>query len=116
MQRKPSQWEPLASSSADQRTVVRTKVALPRKQPPRMGRCPSIQTPSQFTNPPRCTALPLIVTTAALDGTTTPPSADNTRAASVTVTYQTVPLIPIPGLLMSQFTFTRNVQMRVKGS
>jgi Flp pilus assembly protein TadG len=68
------------------------------------------------TFPQDCGSLPLIVKTAALDGTTTPASADNTRAASVTVTYQTVPLIPIPGLLPSQYTFTRNVQMRVKGS
>lgn len=72
--------------------------------------------PNSNAFPAGCNDYPLKVTTAALDGTTTPLSADNTRAASVTVTYQTVPLIPIPGLLMSQYTFTRNVQMRVRGS
>jgi hypothetical protein len=56
-----------------------------------------------------CTALPLIVT-AARDypywGTITP----RTRVA---VTYQTVPLIPIPGALTGRMTITRTVAARV---
>ena len=38
---------------------------------------------------------------------------DNAPAAQVSVTYQTVPLFPIPGL-MGQMTITRTAQMRVQ--
>ena len=40
---------------------------------------------------------------------------DLTPASKVTVTYTTMGLIPIPGLLTSQTTITRIVQMRVRG-
>jgi Flp pilus assembly protein TadG len=56
-----------------------------------------------------CASLPLIVTA---QPTTGP---DGSPASTVSVTYQTVRLIPIPGLLGGQLTFTRSVQMRVKG-
>ena len=54
-----------------------------------------------------CTALPLIVTATSLVGP------DGAAASRVTVQYQTVQLIPIPGLA-GQFTFSRSVTMRVQ--
>lgn len=39
---------------------------------------------------------------------------DGVAASKVTVQYQTITLIPIPGLLARQFTITRAVTMRVK--
>ena len=59
-----------------------------------------------------CSALPLRVTAIALDATTTPASADGQPSSRVSVTYQTIPLFPIPGL-MGQWTLTRAVEMRV---
>jgi Flp pilus assembly protein TadG len=56
-----------------------------------------------------CGATPLMVTANAVTGP------DGGAATSVSVTYQTISLIPIPGLLQSQLTFTRNVKMRIKG-
>ena len=35
-------------------------------------------------------------------------------ASEVTVAYQTMPVIPIPGLTMATFTVTRMVQMRAE--
>jgi Flp pilus assembly protein TadG len=49
----------------------------------------------------------LTVTAASVAGPDTKP------ATSVSVTYRGLNMIPIPGLLMGRFTFTRNVQMRV---
>lgn len=54
-----------------------------------------------------CTASPLVVTARAVSGV------DGWPASSVSVTYRTNRLIPIPGLA-SQFTMTRTVQMPVK--
>lgn len=53
-----------------------------------------------------CTALPLIVSVTAVK------DFDGADASSVAVTYQTAPLIPIPGL-RGRLTVTRVVQMRV---
>ncbi len=53
----------------------------------------------------QCGAAPLTVTAV---------SADSGKASRVTVTYRTVRLIPIPGLLGSQFTFSRSVQMMLR--
>lgn len=39
---------------------------------------------------------------------------DGGSATSVTVTYKTLQLIPIPGVLGNQFTFTKTVQMRLR--
>jgi Flp pilus assembly protein TadG len=55
-----------------------------------------------------CNAAPLIVT--ADDGA----GPDGGAATSVSVTYQSISMIPIPGLLMSKLNVTRKVQMRVK--
>jgi Flp pilus assembly protein TadG len=61
-----------------------------------------------------CNGSPVSITTALLDSTTTPASADGQSAAQVSVTYTTLQLIPIPGLLQSQATFNRTVQMRLR--
>lgn len=56
-----------------------------------------------------CTASPVTVT-AQLDA-----GSDSTPASVVTVTYDSVGLIPIPGLLQGRFTWTRSVKMRLRG-
>jgi hypothetical protein len=56
-----------------------------------------------------CGAVPLIVTAVSL-----PAGPDGQEATSVTVTYRTAAMIPIPGLLTGRLDITRNVQMRVK--
>jgi Flp pilus assembly protein TadG len=61
-----------------------------------------------------CGALPLVVTAAAAGTGQTVASPDGSKATQVTVTYQTVRLIPIPGLLPGRATFTRVVQMRLR--
>jgi hypothetical protein len=53
-----------------------------------------------------CGSLPVIVTASKV---TAP---DGSAESSVSVTYQTLPLIPVPGLA-SQLTITRTVQMRL---
>ncbi len=54
-----------------------------------------------------CNSVPLIVTAASTTGP------DGHLATSISVTYQSARLIPIPGLLTGQLNVTRNVQMRV---
>jgi len=54
-----------------------------------------------------CAALPVIV------NATTFIDADGASAARVDVTYQTINMIPIPGLT-GQLSITRNAQMRLK--
>lgn len=62
-----------------------------------------------------CSGSPVTVTTALIGpGQTNTNSADGQLAALVTVQYTTVQLIPIPGLLRSQATFYRTVQMRLR--
>jgi hypothetical protein len=74
--------------------------------------------PSTFTS--SCTALPVIVTAHLLTCSTTPQAADCTAnpivspsSAQIAVTYQSLPMIPIPGVLMSRLTLTRVAEMRV---
>ena len=55
-----------------------------------------------------CAASPLTVTAALVTGP------DGANASQVTVSYQTVPLIPIPGLLPGQTTITRTVVIPVR--
>jgi hypothetical protein len=55
-----------------------------------------------------CSAAPVIVTATSVTGP------DGSPATTVSVTYRTVALIPIPGLLTRQLNFTRSVTMRVK--
>jgi Flp pilus assembly protein TadG len=55
-----------------------------------------------------CSASPLTVTAAEVTGP------DGNNASQVTVAYQTVYLIPIPGLLPGQLTITRVVEIPVR--
>ncbi len=57
-----------------------------------------------------CNALPVQVTASKVVN-----GADGSAASSVSVTYQTPLMIPIPGLA-GQFTVTRTVQMRLRDS
>jgi Flp pilus assembly protein TadG len=72
-----------------------------------------------------CTALPAIVTLKKLcaSGSTDPscqgsPCADCdqdifAQSVQVSVTYQSVPMVPIPGVLTGQLTLTRIAEMRI---
>jgi len=72
----------------------------------------SISCPSSCTS--ACTAGPLTVQARALDGLNGRPlGVDGRPAAEVSVTYQTITMIPIPGLLASSLNTTRTVQMRI---
>ena len=63
---------------------------------------------SSIVSSSTCTATPLIVTASAVTDT------DGGAATSVSVTYQGLRMIPIPGVLMGQLNVTRTVQMRVQ--
>ena len=65
-----------------------------------------------ITSTTTCTTLPVIVSYRMVSG---PDSADGQPAAEAAVTYQTIPLIPIPGQLKNQATIRRVVQMRMRG-
>jgi hypothetical protein len=66
------------------------------------------------TGTPTCAASPVIVTAVQAGPGQTVASPDNQVASQVAVTYTTIGLIPIPGLLASSATFYRVVQMRVR--
>jgi Flp pilus assembly protein TadG len=66
------------------------------------------------TGTPTCTSSPVIVTAVQAGTGQTTSSADNLAASQVTVTYTTIGLIPIPGLLKSSTTIYRVVQMRLR--
>ena len=57
-----------------------------------------------------CQSLPFIVTVIPVAGP------DGTAASSASVTYQTIPMIPIPGLLTGRLTLTRTAEMKVKNN
>jgi hypothetical protein len=61
--------------------------------------------PSSVTS---CSANPVTVTAQPITG------AGSSSATLVSVTYQSIPLIPIPGILASQFTWTRTVIMALR--
>lgn len=63
--------------------------------------------PNIGTTVTTCNALPLIVTATSTTGP------DSAAAAKVVVTYQTVKLVPIPGILVGQITLVRNAIMRI---
>ena len=63
--------------------------------------------PNVGTTVNSCTALPVIVSASQVNGP------DGAAASQVSVTYQSVPLFSIPGL-MGQMTITRTAQMRVQ--
>jgi hypothetical protein len=55
-----------------------------------------------------CSALPVRVTATAGTGP------DGASITTVSITYQSVALIPIPGSLTNQLTLTRSVEMRAR--
>lgn len=55
-----------------------------------------------------CQSLPLVLTLTPVTGP------DGTPASRASVTYQTIPMIPIPGILQGKLTLTRTVEMKVK--
>ena len=61
-----------------------------------------------LNNVTTCAALPLTVTATAVSGP------DGANASQVVVTYQTVQLVPIPGLLPGRYTFARTAEMRLR--
>jgi len=63
-----------------------------------------------LTSGMNCTSLPFIVTVTPVAGP------DGTAASSASVTYQTIPMIPIPGLLTGRLTLTRTAEMKVKSN
>jgi len=68
-----------------------------------------------------CNALPVQVTVTPLNGSACPDSATTSGVlyagtpfcVQSSVTYQTIPLLPIPGVLMGRMTLTRTSQMRL---
>jgi Flp pilus assembly protein TadG len=64
--------------------------------------------PNYSALPSSCNASPLTVTA------TTTTDTNSKTAAKVTITYQTISIIPIPGL-PGNLSITRAVQMRVRG-
>jgi hypothetical protein len=65
--------------------------------------------PNFSSLPAACDALPLTVSIQAFtDG-------DGDDATRVTVTYRTIPMIPVPGLVTSQFTVARFAETKVFG-
>jgi hypothetical protein len=57
-----------------------------------------------------CQSAPLVVTATLLSNS----GADGKNASQVTVSYHTLSLIPIPGLLSNQFWFSQTIQMRLR--
>jgi Flp pilus assembly protein TadG len=77
------------------------------------GACPYVlaemrSLPNVGTSITSCDANPVQVTAQPTTG------AGSSSASTVSVTYQSLPLIPIPGILASQFTWTRTVKMPVR--
>jgi Flp pilus assembly protein TadG len=64
--------------------------------------------PNIGTTVTSCGASPLVVTATSTTGS------DGNPASLVSVTYTSLAMIPIPGLLTGQFTVTRTVKMRIR--
>lgn len=68
-----------------------------------------------------CTALPVQVTVTELNGSACADAGVGSAVANAAVpfcvqsavTYQTIPLLPIPGVLMGRMTLTRTAEMRL---
>ncbi|HLY16379.1 MAG TPA: TadE/TadG family type IV pilus assembly protein [Bryobacteraceae bacterium] len=65
--------------------------------------------PNIGTSVSSCSGSVLTVTASQVAGS------DGSPASAVSVSYQSLPLIPIPGVLAQQFTWTRTVTMRLRG-
>jgi Flp pilus assembly protein TadG len=63
---------------------------------------------SNVSSTTTCTSAPLVVSASSVTG------ADGQPASQVTVSYQTLRLIPIPGLLNNQFWISYTVQFRLR--
>ena len=63
-----------------------------------------------ITSSMNCQSLPFIVKVTEVAGP------DGTPASSASVTYQTIPMIPIPGILTGRLTLTRTAEMKVKSN
>lgn len=63
-----------------------------------------------LTSGMNCQSLPFVVTLTPVAGP------DGTAASSASVTYQTIPMIPIPGVLTGRLTLTRTAEMKVKNN
>ena len=63
--------------------------------------------PNIGTSVTGCTSNPLVTATAIT-------GPDSANAAQVSIRYQSVSLIPIPGILAKQFTITRTAKMRLR--
>jgi Flp pilus assembly protein TadG len=66
--------------------------------------------PNIGTSVTTCDSNPIVTATSLTGGA----SPDGSLATQVSITYQSISLIPIPGLLAKQFTVTRTVKMRVR--
>jgi Flp pilus assembly protein TadG len=64
--------------------------------------------PNIGTSVSTCTGSPLVVTPSVITGI------DGANAESVTVTYTSPQMIPIPGILPGQLTISRTVQMKLQ--
>lgn len=95
--RVAAQYTSLSSANATDSTTACSYVISEMHGVPNVG-----------TSLSTCAALPLIVSATSLVGP------DGATAAKVSVTYQTVQLVPIPGLLAGRFTFVTSAIMRVR--
>jgi Flp pilus assembly protein TadG len=64
--------------------------------------------PNIGTSVTSCGSNPLTVTAASVTG------AGGTSATLVSVTYRSMAMIPIPGILSNQFTWSRNVKLPIR--
>jgi Flp pilus assembly protein TadG len=104
----------LATSDAYKNSATATAVACPAV----LGEMQSL--PNVYGNTTTCSA-PVTVTFACNDhgpnhtGTACSPATcgpPEDCSSQITVTYVTVPLVPIPGILPGQFTFTQTAEVR----
>lgn len=77
--------------------------------------------PNVGVNSGTCTGTPVNLTMTTLNGSSCPDQGLGNAVAFASapfciqsaLTYQTIPLIPIPGILMGQMTLTRTAEMRI---
>lgn len=83
-----------------------------------MQTLPGIPTVTNLTSTPACPTLPSGVTDTFAVAVDAQPvtGPDGAMATRVAVTYRTMQMIPIPGILMGRMQLTRVVEMRLKES
>jgi Flp pilus assembly protein TadG len=95
------------------RVAVEYTSASSTKATDKAGACPyvlaELNSMSNVRGLANCDSLPVSITTTQVAGP------DGAQAASVSVTYQTILMFPIPGLA-GQFTITRTAEMRLGDS